>query len=177
MMEDILIIFKALEKRREKLTYDIQTIAAEQLVHRPGPDKWSVLQHLQHIIWGERAIRMSEAELRNNPVREHLKPGKLVDVVKDVLDKDIPVDVPDPSLTPDGKSSLPELLELWKQEREGLNLLLETVNEKNSRKVMFSHPAAGPLTPLLALELALAHFDSHRRQIELICGEKVKDGM
>jgi hypothetical protein len=36
---------------------------------------------------------------------------------------------------------------------------------------MFSHAAAGPLTPLQMLEIAEAHLQTHRRQIDRICAE------
>ena len=99
------------------------------------------------------------------PVRELLKPGKLVDVVKNVLENDVPVDVPDPSFEPDGNTSISELQTLWHRERKLLWALFETVNAKNVDTVMFSHPATGPLTPLQTLELSLIHLDNHHRRI------------
>jgi len=46
---------------------------------------------LQHILRGEQGIRLTEAELRHNPACLQLKPGKMFDLVMDVLNKDIPV--------------------------------------------------------------------------------------
>jgi hypothetical protein len=36
---------------------------------------------------------------------------------------------------------------------------------------MFSHPAAGPLDAVRTLQLAIAHFDTHRRQIDNLRSE------
>ncbi len=165
MLREIQIAIDKLDEKRQALITAVQSVSEDQLTYKLGPDKWSLLQELQHVIWAERGMRLSEEELRDNPVREHLRPGELVDVVKNILENDVPVNVPDPSLEPDGNTSLPELLKLWEQERQLLWALLEMVNSENVDKVMFSHPAAGPLTPLQTLELALAHLDNHQRRI------------
>lgn len=49
--------------------------------------------------------------------------------------------------------------------------LLETVTAENQELVMFSHAAAGPLTALQMLEIAEAHIETHRRQIDRIRAE------
>ena len=126
---------------------------------------------LQHIVLGERGIRLTEAELRNNPVRKQLKPGNMLAFVMNVLEKDIPVDVPDISVEPDGSMELDELIALWDRERKELGDLLEEITEETVNDVMFSHPAAGPLDPVATLRLAVAHFDTHRRQIDKLRSE------
>jgi hypothetical protein len=165
MLKDIQIAIDKLEEKRRSVINTLQSVSTDQLTRKPEPDKWSLLQELQHIVWGERAMRLSEEALRKNPMREQLKPGKLVDVVKNVLENDVPVDVPHPSLEPDGNTSLSELQALWYRERQLLLALFETVKIKNVDAVMFSHPAAGPLNPLQTLELALIHLDYHYRRI------------
>jgi hypothetical protein len=109
--------------------------------------------------------------MRNHPLRDILQPGKMVQVVKDVLEKDVPVDVPHPSLNPDGQTTLEDLRSIWQSEREAMANLLESVTVDNHTRVMFSHAAAGPLTALQMLEIAIAHTDTHRRQIERILTE------
>jgi hypothetical protein len=89
----------------------------------------------------------------------------------DVLNKDIPVEVPDPFVEPDGSMGLDELIALWDLERKALYELLEGVTGKSVNDVMFSHPAAGPLDPLRTLQLAVAHFNTHRRQIDRLRSE------
>ncbi len=46
--------------------------------------------------------------------------------------------------------------------------LLGSVSAGNSETVMFSHPAAGPMTAAQALDLTLVHLRHHRRQIDRI---------
>jgi len=158
--------FDQLEDRRRSLISVIESLKDDQITRKPDQDRWSLLQVIQHIILGERGARLSERELRDNPIRGQLKPGKLIEVVRDILDRDVPVGVPDPSLEPDGNTPFPDLLEQWDKERQLLGDLLDTVNPETRETVMFSHPAAGPMPAQELLDLALSHFDYHQRQIE-----------
>ena len=160
-----------LDDRKSKLINDLTSYSDDLLRFRPKPDRWSMLMTLQHIILGEQGIRLSESELRNNPVRQQLKPGNMLAVVIEMLEKDIPVEVPDISVEPDGSMELDELIALWDQERKMLCDLLEDITEETVNDVMFSHPAAGPLDPIGTLKLAVAHFDTHRRQIDMLRSE------
>jgi hypothetical protein len=119
-----------------------------------------------HIVSGERGLLQSADELRKNPVRSLLQRGQMFDVVLDVLQKDVPVEVPHPSLEPENKGDLESLLVEWTRIRKALREILEGVEEEAAGEMMFSHPAAGPLDATGALQLALAHFGTHRRQID-----------
>ena len=165
MLKDFQTVIDKLEEKRQTIMEALQSVGEDKLRFKSGSDKWSLIQELQHIIWAERGIRRSEKALRDNPVRKQLKPGKMVDLVKQVLEDDVPVDVPDPSFEPDGETSLSELQDLWHQERKLLWSLFETIHAENADTVMFSHPATGPLTPIQTLELALIHLENHHRRI------------
>ena len=78
------------------------------------------------------------------------------------------MDVPVPSMKPDGKVTLEELRAIWRKERRAVAVLLETVIAENYEQMMFSHAAAGPLTALQMLEIAEAHLETHLRRIDLI---------
>ena len=171
MLNEIQTLLNELEDRKSKLLEDLEPCSSEQLRFQPAPDRWSLLMALQHIVLGEQGIRLTEAELRHNPVRRQLKPGQMFDVVMDVLNEDIPVEVPDPSVEPDGSLEWEELVALWDRERKVLGQLLERVTSETVNEVMFSHPAAGPLDPVRTLQLAIAHFDTHRRQIDNLRSE------
>jgi uncharacterized damage-inducible protein DinB len=157
-----------LEAERDELIKEIESLTEDQIRAQPGADQWSMLQTLQHLVLAERGMRASETELRANPVRDQLRPGKLINVVRDILERDVLVKVPHPSLEPDGKAALGDLLELWDQERQKMRDLLESVSADNPETVAFSHPAAGPMTAAQALDLTLVHLRHHRRQIDRI---------
>jgi len=166
MLAELQSRFDQLEDRRRSLVSVLGSLKDDQITRKLDQDRWSILQVIQHIILGERGARLSERELRDNPIRGQLKPGKLIEVVRDILDRDVPVGVPDPSLEPDGNTPFPELLEQWDKERQLLADLLDTVTPETRETVMFSHPAAGPMPAQELLDLALSHFDYHQRQIE-----------
>lgn len=166
MLPEIQALITELEDLKSELLKDLESYSNEHLRFQPAPDRWSLLMSLQHIVLGEQGIRLAEAELRHNPVRLQLKPGNLFAVVMDVLEKDIPVAVPDPFVEPDGSMGLDELIALWDLERKLLCDLLEGVTGETVNDVMFSHPAAGPLDPVRTLQLAVTHFNAHRRQID-----------
>jgi len=168
MLPELYDLWKRLDDRRRDMLALIDTLSPEQIQYRQKPDRWSILQVLQHVVMGEESMRRSEAELRDHPLRDVLQPGKLAQVVKDVLNNDLPVDVPDPSMEPDGQTTRDELRSTWGKERRAMGALLETVTADNRERVMFSHLAAGPLTAQQMLEIAVAHLDTHRRQIDRI---------
>lgn len=168
MLQNIRELFNELEMRRDALIRDIESYSDDRLRFQPAPERWSILMALQHIILAEQGIRRTEADLRHNPVRNQLRPGDLFNVVIEILNKDVPVEVPDPRMEPEGLHGFNDLRLLWDEERKKLYDLLDTVNEQTIEEIMFSHPAAGPLDPIRTLQLALAHFDTHRRQIERI---------
>lgn len=166
MLSEIQALITELEDRKSRLLQDLKSYSNEQMRYQPEPDRWSLLMALEHIVLGEQGIRLSEAELRHNPVRLQLKPGNMFTVVMDILAKDTPVEVPDPYVEPMGAVDLDELIVLWNRERKALCDLLEGVTKKTLNDVMFSHPAAGPLDTIRTLQLAVAHFDTHRRQMD-----------
>ena len=175
MLPDIQILVTELEDRKSELLEDLKSYSDNHLQFQPAPERWSMLMVLQHIVLGEQGIRLTQEELRINPVRHLLKPGDMFAVVMDVLNKDIPVEVPDAFVEPDGSMGLDELIALWDLERKALCDLLEEVTEKTVSHVMFSHPAAGPLDPVRTLQLAVAHFNTHRRQIDRLRSELSAD--
>jgi len=171
MLPELSVLWVKLESRRQEILALIDNLTPEELLFKSEPDRWSILQVLQHVVLGDMGMRRTEAELRDHPLRDRLQPGKMVQVVKDVLENDVPVDVPHPSLNPDGKTTVNELCATWQKERRAMADLLDTVTVENRERVMFSHAAAGPLTALQMLEIAAAHTDTHRRQIDRIRAE------
>ena len=171
MLKELAELWNKLEDQRQGMLAMIEDLPAGQLQFAPSADRWSILQVIQHVVQGETAMRRSEVELRNHPLREHLQPGEMAGIVKEFLEKDIVDAVPDPSMEPDGNTTLGELRRLWHEERQAMTLLLATVNEENRNRVMFSHVASGPLTALQMLEIAEAHLGTHTRQIERLLKE------
>jgi hypothetical protein len=171
MQKELDVLWHQLEDQRQRMLAMVENLTTEQLQFLPGPGRWSILQVLQHVVMGEVGMRQSEAELRDNPLREKLRPGKMVGIVKEFLAKDLVDAVPDPSMEPDGDTTLEELRSLWQEERRAMAVLLDSVKKENCDGVMFSHVACGPLTALQMLEIAEAHLGTHTRQMGRLCKE------
>ena len=171
MRPELSSLWDKLEARRHEMLSLIDKVQPEELLYKSAPDRWSILQVLQHVVLSDEGMRRTESELRDHPLRDILQPGKMYHVVKDVLEKDVPVDVPHPSLNPDGQTNIEDLRSKWQNERQAMAALLESVGKEHRKRVMFSHAAAGPLTAQQMLDIALAHTDTHLRQIERILTE------
>jgi hypothetical protein len=100
MQKELDVLWHQLEDQRQRMLAMVENLTTEQLQFLPGPGRWSILQVLQHVVMGEAGMRQSEAELRDNPLREKLRPGKMVGIVKEFLAKDLVDTVPDPSWSP-----------------------------------------------------------------------------
>ena len=77
MLPEIQSLINELENLKSELLKGLKSYSVDQLRFQPAPDRWSLLMALQHIVLGEQGIRLTEAELRCNPVRHRLEPGKL----------------------------------------------------------------------------------------------------
>jgi len=161
-------LYAALEERRLILTKELETCSDEELHFQPGPDRWSMVMVLEHIVMGERGVRLKGAEISGQAIEADPQADALFKMVIEILDKDMPVDVPDPKIEPVGDKALPVLLSLWDAERKKLGNLLDNVTSADLDKAVASHAVTGSLNPVRTLELALAHFDTHHRQIHRI---------
>ena len=106
MRPELSSLWAKLEARRHEMLSLIDKVQPEELLYKSAPDRWSILQVLQHVVLSDEGMRRTESELRDHPLRDILQPGKMYQVVKDVLDKDVPVDVPHPALNPDGQTDI-----------------------------------------------------------------------
>jgi hypothetical protein len=176
MLSELRKLFERLESLKRSLAEDLEVYLDPQLKWQPSTDRWSLLMAANHIVSGEKGLLQSADELRKNPVRSLLQRGQMFDVVLDMLERDIPVEVPHPSLEPENEGDLESLLVEWTIIRKALQKILEGVEGEAAGEMMFSHPAAGPLDAIGALHLALAHFGTHRRQIDRLRRELGESG-
>jgi len=170
-------LYADLENRRHTLIAELELCSEAALRFQPGPNRWSILMVVEHMVMGERGIRLKGAEIVGDQIEADPQTEELFKVVIDILDRDVPVDVPDPSIEPVGDKTLPALLSLWDAERKKLGNLLEAVTSADIGKALARHAVTGPLNPVRTLELALAHFDTHHRQIRRILADTKSGGV
>lgn len=167
MISNIQEIFESLTFKRKVLLQNLGSLSNDQLYFKTGPDKWSVVEVVEHLVIVEDdllkqlsiPIPASESESRS--------PEKYKTVLK-VMERDIPVDVPDESMEPHGRLALEELLSQWDGIREKLQDFLAGINSETIDNMVYRHPYAGPLDISETLHFVEVHFDNHMRHIDRI---------
>jgi hypothetical protein len=169
MLPNIQKKYESLIKKREDLSQQLSARSSEVLCFRAGPDKWSIVDVIEHLVIAEQNLL---EQLAANVLVSTLDPGtrtpeKHQTVIK-VMERDIPVDVPDESLEPHGGLTLDELCNQWDEIREKLQGLLAEIKPENKDDLVYRHPYGGPLDIAETLHFFDVHFDNHIRQIDRI---------
>ena len=154
------------EEKRVALLDEMEGLEEAVLQARPVEGKWSVLEIVEHLVVAEREVLggLPEYEALGDS-RRSFKNGLMYRVVMAVLKLGIPVKAPSKKMLPAGKLSLAEVRERWDENQKWFRGLVEGLDDEGLKKAFFSHPVSGPLTIEQAIDMSLAHIDSHTRQI------------
>jgi hypothetical protein len=164
--------YESLIKKREDLVQKIGSLSSEVLCFKAGPDRWSIVEVIEHLVIAEKNLYK---QLATNVQASTLDPKsrtpeKHQTVIK-VMERDIPVDVPDESLEPHGRLTLDELLNQWDDIRKKLQGSLVEITSENKDDLVYRHPYGGPLDIAETLHFIDVHFDNHMRQIDRILAQ------
>ena len=162
MLSELQNQYNNLEEARRTLTHKVRGLQPERLNHKPGPDRWSILEDFQHLVLAEQRTSLKAGSILDS---EERKSG-MFEIVLQVLDHDTAVDVPDPGMVPDGNATLENLIAAWDKSRTGLFKFLESCGPEDLERSVSRHPVTGPLTVMECLRLVDSHFHHHRRRIE-----------
>ena len=173
MLPNIQEKYESLRKKREDLLQQLGSLPSEELSFKAGPDKWSIVEVVEHLVIAEKDFlkQLSTNALASNLDHESRTPEKYQTVIK-VMERDIPVDVPDKSAEPHGRLTLEELLTQWDDIRRKLQGLLAEINTENKDNLIYRHPYGGPLDISETLHFTDVHFDNHVRHIDRILAQK-----
>jgi hypothetical protein len=138
----------------------------------PGPDRWSPLQIIEHLILSEREVLhfpapFSEREGERQRLRNHL--GRMMVTV--VLKTRIPVPVPEQAMAPKGKTPLHRTRRMALETHDWLDAEISTASAETLSAPLFHHPVAGPLTLNQALDMNRLHIAAHLRQLKDLIAE------
>ena len=169
MLEEIQKRFAALENRRKKILNQLETLPQDRLSVKPGFDKWSIVEVVQHLV-------LVEQEMVKQAVKNPVPPDsgraprsrEALEMVLEILERDVRVDVPAVRMEPDGQITIDVLRTRWEESQAQLRRYFQRLQEENVETLVFSHPVAGSLNALDMLDLANVHADYHIRQIESI---------
>lgn len=162
MLNELQHHYDTLEEARLVLIHKVRSFEPGRLKHKSGPDHWSILEDIQHMVLAEqRTVLKARPDLDS----EEKKPD-MFKMVLHVLDQDVVVDVPDPAMLPDGDATLEGLIQDWEQARKRLLQFLEGCGPEDLERPVSRHPVTGPITVVECLRLIDSHFHHHRRRIE-----------
>jgi len=154
--------YDTLEEARLTLIQKVRDLSPALLNHKPGPDRWSILEDFQHLVLAEQRTALEVG----TALEPEEKNPDMLDMVLQVLDQDVIVDVPDPGMVPDGDAALEDLIQDWELSRKHLFEFLESCRPEDLQRQVSRHPVTGPLSVVDSLRLITSHFEHHRRRIE-----------
>jgi len=159
--------FEMLEREYHELFNRLGEFKPEQLHFKPGADKWSLLQIIEHLVLAEISVLNCRPDLQ----RPIATPRRLLHafnylLVVSVLKLGLPVPVASSEMEPKGDLSISVLYRRWDANRQILRRHLQTPPSDLRKRLLFCHPIAGPLTLKQTLHVGRLHFHSHRSQID-----------
>ena len=166
LISDIRDQLEVYDQNRNALLDDLERLNADQLRRKPGPDNWSLLEIVQHMVLSEREVLQDLPESKELTDRKRgLRARLSYAVVLAVLRWNIPAPVPSDGMVPDGNTPLSELRHQWEKNLSWLRDYLDTLRPEDLQRAVFRHPIAGPMTVAQTIDMAKLHFDVHSRQI------------
>jgi len=167
--------FDRLTQKRKSLLQHLDSLSPETLAFKAGPDKWSVIEVIEHLVIVEDDFLKQATPKRPAPAYDPASrsPEKYQTVLK-IMKGDIAVDVPHESMEPQGCLGLNELRDQWDAIRDKLRGFLSEINPGNQDDMIYRHPYAGPLDITQTLDFIDVHCDNHVRQIDKILEQAQK---
>lgn len=172
MLPNVQDKFDSLKQKHAALLQHLGSLPNQVSSFKAGADRWSTVEVVEHLVMVEK--NLLEQLAKNVPVStldpESRTPEKHQTVIK-VMERDIPVDVPDERVQPHGRLTLEVLLKQWDDIRKKLLGLLAEINADNKDNLVYRHPYGGPLDISQTLHFIEVHFDNHLRHIDRILAQ------
>jgi uncharacterized damage-inducible protein DinB len=161
--------FASLERRRQALLGDLETLGDAALSFRPAPGTWSLLEVVHHLVLVEQGILRPGHDRPDQPRRrKNLRERVGCAAVWLVFKLGLRVKIPTNRVRPQPGLSLSRLEQEWAASRMSLEAYLDSTPASMPSETMFRHPIGGPMNVEQTLLFLTRHFDHHRRQISRI---------
>lgn len=156
-------------RQKQALLAQVSVLDPQILKAKPSPDKWSILDVVEHLVLAEYHVFSGLPEAGKVKERKRTFSGLLFYyMVLFILRYRIPVQVPAKDMAPSSKRSLPELTEMWDKSHVWLRNYLSGLDKAGLKRAVFTHPASGPMTPKQMILMMEAHMNRHIPQIEAL---------
>lgn len=161
--------FRRIERKRNILLEEVESLDPGALHAHPRPGKWSIHEIVEHLVVAEEDVVIDYRNLHGLEARPRTLKNRLTYlIVMLVLRFDIPVQAPSEAMLPRGDLSLRALRVRWELNHVRMRAYLDGLDRAKSRRAIFRHPVSGPLTVPQALAMLEAHLDRHIRQIRTL---------
>lgn len=162
--------FEQMEAVRESIFEMLKFYSPEQLAFKPAPDKWSVIQVLQHLLISEQGTyryltRKNQAE--SLPAAGWGAGGRSL-LLNLVLKSPLRFKAPENLPQPEGDLPFDVLMREWQVVREALRGFAQTFPPERLKSAIFRHPFAGYFNLSQTFKFIDKHVRHHRRQIRRI---------
>jgi len=156
-----------IESDRINLFSELDKLSQEQLHFRKAPDKWNILQILDHL--------MTSEKLSVVYIKRKTSSGKSIErsgfrsrfrIFALKLAFILPIKYKAPKIS-DSTGKNPDYKELkseWEEVRSDLKELIQKLDEKTLKSEIFKHPRVGLLNMEQTLEFLETHFTHHKKQ-------------
>jgi len=169
-------IFDELETQRAEILNQVKVLSVEKFNYSPSTEKWSISQILTHILVAEQLSvgymkkkalgieQLKDSGVAQAFILELLKASQRIPAIKFKAPKVVLTNTP-PAFPID------ELKTHWETHRLDLKKFLESVEEKNAKKLLYKHPIAGRLDARQAMVFFREHIIHHLPQINRLLNQ------
>ena len=170
-------IYESIDESRGRLLASVEGLGEGQESFRPGPDRWSIAEIIEHLslVEGQIArlfhVMLSKAEA-GGAVRAEAEaaapfaaPVSIEHFVEALRERKL--QSPD-GARPGGSSSLADSVARHRESRAALHSLRPRLERIDGAALVYPHPAAGPLNAYQWLLFVGSHEDRHLLQIEAL---------
>ena len=170
-------IYEAIDEARGRLLASVESLGEGQDVFRPGPDRWSIAEIIEHLslVEGQIArlfhVMLSKAEAAGAARAEgeadapFAAPVSIEHFVEALREKKLQSPG---GARPGGQLSLADALARLRESRAALHSLRPRLERIDGTALRYPHPAAGPIDIYQWLLFVGSHEDRHRFQIEAL---------
>jgi len=159
-----------MEVTKAKLFATVSQYSEEQQQFRPSGNQWSMLDVVEHLAEVEAGINKLHIKYPPNQgtKKTTLKNEFYCHLFHIFFRLPTKVKAPATLEAPQGKLSLKEWSTMWNKERLIFKNTIENLNDSQLDKMVFKHPAAGPMNMYHTILFEDNHIKHHLHQIKRI---------